>query len=257
MATCYLATHSAKCARGPSGRVSPLRSAPLLALLLLAAAAGSLQPVRATPPLSDERLVFSTSFGNIEMAFYPDVAPVTVKHILKLAQLGAYNSNHFFRVDKGFVAQIGEVAHARLVPLTPMQKLEADKTVPLEVSPEVKHTKGVMSLGRFDDPHSGRSSFSLLLGDAPHLDMQYAIFGQVTKGLEVLDKMESVETTRDGIFVMPKERITIFSTYVYSASSLLHAGGGATCEEQLADMTERFDSQSHQLQEARKRCLPG
>lgn len=56
-------------------------------------------------------------------------------------------------------------------------QLEADKTVPLEVSPEVKHTKGVMSLGRFDDPHSGRSSFSLLLGDAPHLDMQYAIFG--------------------------------------------------------------------------------
>lgn len=49
----------------------------------------------------------------------------------------------------------------------------------------------------------------------------------MTKGLEVLDKMESVETTRDGIFVMPKERITIFSTYVYSASSLLHAGGEA------------------------------
>lgn len=112
MATCYLATHSAKCARGPSGRVSPLRSAPLLALLLLAAAAGSLQPVRATPPLSDERLVFSTSFGNIEMAFYPDVAPVTVKHILKLAQLGAYNSNHFFRCARRRELRLGRAVRA-------------------------------------------------------------------------------------------------------------------------------------------------
>ena len=49
--------------------------------------------------------------------------------------------------------------------------------MPLEVRADVKHTLGVLSMGRFDDPNSGTSSFSILLGDAPHLDMQYTIFG--------------------------------------------------------------------------------
>ena len=59
----------------------------------------------AMPALSDERLVLQTTLGDIELAFYPEVAPVTVKHIIELGRLGAYNTNHFFRVDKGFVAQ--------------------------------------------------------------------------------------------------------------------------------------------------------
>ena len=50
------------------------------------------------------------------------------------------------------------------------QKAESDKNVPLEVKQGVKHTFGVLSMGRYDDPDSGGSSFSVLLGDAPHLD---------------------------------------------------------------------------------------
>jgi hypothetical protein len=57
-------------------------------------------------------------------------------------------------------------------------KTEAAKKVPLEVHPDVRHTAGVMSMGRFDDPDSGTSSFSILLGEAPHLDNQYTIFGR-------------------------------------------------------------------------------
>ena len=57
---------------------------------------------------------------------------------------------------------------------------EEDKTVPLEVHQHVKHDKrGILSMGRLDDPHSGGSSFSILLGPAPHLDMHYGIFGYV------------------------------------------------------------------------------
>lgn len=53
-----------------------------------------------------------------------------------------------------------------------------DKFVPLEVVPEVKHDKrGILSMGRHSDPDSGKSSFSILLGPAPHLDMEYTIFG--------------------------------------------------------------------------------
>ena len=55
---------------------------------------------------------------------------------------------------------------------------EAEKTVPLEVQQHVKHHKrGILSMGRMDDPDSGRSSFSILLGPAPHLDMHYTIWG--------------------------------------------------------------------------------
>jgi cyclophilin family peptidyl-prolyl cis-trans isomerase len=52
------------------------------------------------------------------------------------------------------------------------RQAEGDKKVPLEVNPDVKHTEGVLSMGRFDDPNSGTSSFSILLGAAPHLDNQ-------------------------------------------------------------------------------------
>ena len=79
-----------------------MRAAQLLVALLATAAVAR---CAALPALSDERLVLQTTLGDIELAFYPDVAPVTVKHIIELGRLGAYNTNHFFRVDKGFVAQ--------------------------------------------------------------------------------------------------------------------------------------------------------
>lgn len=64
----------------------------------------------------------------------------------------------------------------RVPPHTPTQA-EAEKKIPLEVAPAVKHTLGVLSMGRHADPNSGTSSFSILLGTAGHLDMQYTIFG--------------------------------------------------------------------------------
>ena len=64
-------------------------------------------------------------------------------------------------------------------------QIEASKTVPLEVREDLRHTKrGILSMARSDDPHSGGSSFSILLGPAPHLDMNYAIFGRVTSCFE-------------------------------------------------------------------------
>ena len=159
--------------------------------------------------------VLTTSFGDVHLGLFPSVAPTTVPHIIMLLQSGCYNSNHFFRVDKGFVAQTQDVVSGRLAPLSPMQKEEADKSVPLEVMQGVKHHEGTLSMARHSDPNSGKSSFSILLGDAPHLDMQYTVFGKVTQGMSSIHAMESVETRTEGIFVMPKERITIHSTFVY------------------------------------------
>ena len=79
------------------------------ALLLMALAAGAAALAAAAdaqPALSDKRLVLQTTLGDIELAFFPDVAPVTVAHMIELGRLGAFNTNHFFRVDRGFVAQV-------------------------------------------------------------------------------------------------------------------------------------------------------
>ncbi len=75
-----------------------MRLALLLMALAVAAGAGA-------PAVSDERLVLQTTLGDIELAFFPEVAPVTVAHMLELGRLGAFTTNHFFRVDRGFVAQ--------------------------------------------------------------------------------------------------------------------------------------------------------
>ncbi|CAI0387570.1 unnamed protein product [Linum tenue] len=81
------------------------------------------------------------------------------------------------------------------------QRAEAEKTVIGEFS-NVKHVRGILSMGRYSDPNSASSSFSILLGDAPHLDGQYAVFGKVTKGDDTLKKLEQVPTRTEGIFVM-------------------------------------------------------
>ncbi|XP_074340000.1 peptidyl-prolyl cis-trans isomerase CYP23-like isoform X2 [Apium graveolens] len=166
------------------------------------------------PQLGSARVVFQTNYGDIEFGFYPSVAPKTVEHIYKLVRLGGYNTNHFFRVDHGFVAQVADVANGRLAPMNEEQRGEAEKTVIGEFS-DVKHVRGILSMGRYSDPNSAQSSFSILLGDAPHLDGQYAIFGKLTKGDDTLKKLEQLPTRREGIFVMPTERITILSSYYY------------------------------------------
>ncbi|WIA22708.1 hypothetical protein OEZ86_009671 [Tetradesmus obliquus] len=230
--------------------------------------------------MSDERAVFQTPWGDIHFGFYPDVAPVTAQHIFKLVAMGAYTGNHIFRVDKGFVAQVQDVVGGRNLAMDALQKAEGDKAVPLEVRADVKHTEGVVSMGRYDDPNSGKSSFSFLLGAAPHLDMKYTIFGKVTQGMEVLHKLEGLETIKQGIFVMPKERVAIHSTYWYLASkpltlgmlgfpaitasaagsgSTVHAGNGSYCSQLQDDMDHlrsRFNWQAEELQRVRAKCLP-
>ncbi|EFJ45128.1 hypothetical protein VOLCADRAFT_64009 [Volvox carteri f. nagariensis] len=220
---------------------------PLLTLFvsLLAIAGRVAANDEITPVMSDERVVFQTEYGDITFGFWPEVAPVTCAHIFKLIRMGCFISNHFFRVDKGFVAQISDVVGGRTVPMNDEQQREASKTVPLEVMQGVKHHAGVLSMGRYDDPNSGASSFSILLGDAPHLDMQYTAFAKVTEGMESLRRMEELPTRREGIFVMPVKRVTILATYWYRH-----------CEDELAELTMRFESQADELQRVRKKCLP-
>ncbi|KAJ1696734.1 hypothetical protein LUZ63_005246 [Rhynchospora breviuscula] len=200
------------------------------------------------PELGSARVVFQTNYGDIEFGFYPSVAPKTVDHIFKLVRLGCYNTNHFFRVDKGFVAQVADVMGGRTAPMNLEQKLESEKTIVGEFS-NVKHVRGILSMGRYSDPDSAGSSFSILLGNAPHLDGQYAIFGKVTKGDETLKKLEQLPTRTEGIFVMPTERITIHSTYYYDTKV-------DSCEREKDILRRRLSESAREIEKWRINCLP-
>ncbi|KDP41170.1 hypothetical protein JCGZ_15577 [Jatropha curcas] len=200
------------------------------------------------PKLGSARVVFQTNYGDIEFGFFPSVAPKTVEHIFKLVRLGCYNTNHFFRVDKGFVAQVADVVGGRSAPMNEEQRKEAEKTVIGEFS-DVKHVRGILSMGRYSDPNSASSSFSVLLGDAPHLDHQYAIFGKVTKGDDTLIKLEQLPTRREGIFVMPTERITILSSYYYDIEI-------DTCEDERSILRRRLAASAVEIERQRMKCFP-
>lgn len=239
----------------------------VVTLLCFLSTIACIQPARAdasttTPRLGDERFVLQTSFGDITLALYEDagVAPATTAHVKEMLTSGMYATNHFFRVDAGFVAQIADVKSGRRVALNEAQRQLAERTVPGEFSETLKHERGRLSMARYDDPNSGTSSFSVMLGKAPHLDGKYAIFGEVVDGMETtMRKIERVETTKSGIFVMPVDRVEIEATYVIGGVSSRDCadGAGGECEEDLKECRARADSLATELHDIRHKKLPG
>lgn len=156
-----------------------------------------------------EYVVFSTDLGDLVFAMYPDLAPKHVEQFVKLAKSGAYDTTHFFRIIPNFIVQSTGVLH-RKAPLTTEQN-EANQALPAEFSSTLKHRLGFLSMARQDnDPDSGRSSFSIMLGKAPHLDGKYTIFGELISGGGTINKMLTVP--REG--ETPKIRITTKRAYV-------------------------------------------
>ena len=209
------------------------------------------------PLLGRERVVMTTEYGEIVLGFYPTVAPKTVAHILKLFRMGGYDTNHVFRVDKGFVAQVQGVDGGRRAKMSKALRKEAVKNVPDEFSgtpsskfPDVKHVRGMLSMGKFDEPNSGTSSFSMLLGSAPFLDGKYTIFGRVVAGDHVLSRLETLETKKEGIFVMPKERIEILS----SAVMMSYMGQLMIEPPDAAERARAIDTKAHDAAACRKQC---
>lgn len=143
----------------------------------------------AEPRQSDEVIVFRTDVGDMVVALYPDEAPQHTEQILKLVRGGIYTNTLFFRTDKGFVAQI-ENYNARNPPLN-AEELQLIKKIPGEFS-KIPHRRGILSMARFDDPNSAESSFSFVLGNAPHLDGQYTVIGEVIQNIDVLDAIEKL-----------------------------------------------------------------
>jgi peptidyl-prolyl cis-trans isomerase B (cyclophilin B) len=141
--------------------------------------------------LAQHRAVLETTLGSMTIAFTPGVAPEHVRNFLQLAQAGVLDGTAFHRVVRGFVVQTGALNTRG--PLTGTQQ----KLVhPLQ--PEfngTKHVRGIVSMARGDDPASATTSFFIVTADAPTLDGKYTVFGRVTDGLDVLDRIESTSVS--------------------------------------------------------------
>lgn len=127
----------------------------------------------------------------MEAELYPEVAPITVANFVKLINEKFFDGIIFHRVIKGFMIQGGDPSGTGMGGSKETIKGEFAAN---GVKNDLKHTRGVLSMARTMDPNSASSQFFIMHQDAPHLDGQYAAFGKITDGLEVVDEIANVRT---------------------------------------------------------------
>ena len=127
----------------------------------------------------------------IKIELYPEIAPITVANFEKLVNQGFYNGLIFHRVIPGFMIQGGCPEGTGMG--GPGWNIKGEFSSN-GVKNDLKHTRGVISLARSMRPDSAGSQFFIMHEDAPHLDGQYAAFGKVVEGIEVVDEIAEVET---------------------------------------------------------------
>mgnify|MGYP003333612784 CR=1 FL=1 len=142
------------------------------------------------PAPAAERAVIKTSYGEMEIAFWPDVAPKTVENFKKLAREGFYNGTAFHRIIKGFMIQGGcpnTKAGSTGMPGTGGPGYNfAD-----EFHPTLRHDRpGLLSMAN-RGPNTNGGQFFITLVPTPWLDGKHTIFGEVIEGLDVLKKLEA------------------------------------------------------------------
>lgn len=175
----------------------------------------------AGPPVVEMR----TSLGTLRIELMPSEAPKTVENFLAYVRDGFYDGTIFHRVVPGFVIQGGG--------FTP-EMTEKDTRPPIEneANNGLRNLRGTICMARTSDPHSATSQFFVNTKDNPALDFRdesmrgwgYAVFGKVVEGLEVVDAIEKVATTRKGMHDdVPVEPVVIESARIVSG-----AGAGSS-----------------------------
>ncbi len=122
---------------------------------------------------------------------YPEIAPNTVHNFISLIQKGFYNGTIFHRVIPGFMLQGGDPDGSGMG--GPGYAIRGEFRSN-GFQNDLKHTEGVLSMARTMAPDSAGSQFFIMHKDAPHLDGEYAAFGKITEGMDVVDKIANVET---------------------------------------------------------------
>ncbi|WDE00872.1 peptidylprolyl isomerase [Thalassomonas actiniarum] len=161
-------------------------------------------------------ITFKTNLGDIKIELDFDKAPITAKNFQQYAQDGFYNGTIFHRVIKGFMAQGGGFEPG-------MAEKDSREPIQNEASNGLSNKRGTLAMARTQDPHSASAQFFINLVDNDFLDFKnesvqgwgYCVFGEVTEGMDVVDKMTLVDTGRMGFHDdVPKDEIIIQETIV-------------------------------------------
>ena len=190
------------------------RSSFLPIFALIAVAIGYLSvPSAHADDSSAPVVILKTSLGEIDIQLDPKNAPISTANFLAYVKSGFYDGTIFHRIIPGFVVQGGG--------FTPdMTQKDTQPPIKNEASNGLKNLRGTISMARTNDPDSATSQFFLNLVDNAALDPNdnsagYAVFGKITKGLDVIDKMAQVQTTTKGPFEnVPVDNVTLVSAKV-------------------------------------------
>ena len=163
----------------------------------------------------DPVVVLKTSLGEIDIQLDPTNAPVSTANFLSYVKSGFYNGVIFHRVIPGFVAQGGGFTED-------MKQKDTQPPIKNEATNGLHNLRGTISMARTNDPNSATSQFFLnLVNNSDKLDPGgvspegYAVFGKITKGLDVLDKMATMPTVSVGPFSdVPTTPIVIISATI-------------------------------------------
>ena len=151
-------------------------------------------------PVKEEVAEISTPMGKMKIRFFPDKAPNHVENFKKLAKSGFYDGTAFHRVIPGFMIQGGGMTAG-------MKEKPTGAKIQNEADNGLKNLAGTLAMARTSDPHSASAQFFINTADNGFLDhrdktMQgwgYAVFGKVTKGMDVVKKIEAVQTSNAGM----------------------------------------------------------
>jgi peptidyl-prolyl cis-trans isomerase B (cyclophilin B) len=154
--------------------------------------------------MTETSAVIETKLGNIELRFFPDVAPNHVQNFIDLVKKGFYDGTTFHRVIPGFMIQGGD-PNTKNPDRSKHGFGGPGYTVKAEFNKNL-HRRGTLSMARSQDPDSAGSQFFICVADAPSLNGKYTVFGEVTAGMDVADKI--VSQARDRMD-NPAERIEL------------------------------------------------
>jgi len=150
-------------------------------------------------PDTETIVTLATNRGEIVLRFFPDSAPEHVKNFIAHSESGLYAGCTFHRVIPGFMIQGGDPntkPDGKGVPGTGGYSYKGPGTQLAAEFNKRKHTRGILSMARSQNPNSAGSQFFIMHADAPFLDGQYSVFGEAIAGLEVVDAI--VSSDRDG-----------------------------------------------------------
>lgn len=153
-------------------------------LLVLGLISGSLliASMGCNEKVNNRIAVIETNKGTIKFTLFEDKAPISTANFIELTQKGFYNGLKFHRVEKGFVIQGGDPKGDGTG--------GSDKTIKLEIRPDLRHdSEGIVGMARSTDPNSASCQFYITLAPTPFLDNNYAVFGKVSEGMDVVKKI--------------------------------------------------------------------